>query len=133
MAIGFLTRSLLSGIFVVGGAEAAKEPGPRTAIAQRFMKKFNIDLDEAEAATLVQVNGAAMAAAGAALSLGILPRLAALTLIGTLVPTTLAGHSFWDDDEEPKRKMNQIQFLKNLGLISALISVVFTGKGKRKS
>jgi putative oxidoreductase len=130
MALGFLTRSLLSGIFVVAGADAAKEPGPRTAVAQQFMKKLGIDLDDAEAATLVQVNGAVMTVAGTALSLGILPRVAALALIGSLLPTTLAGHSFWEHDEEPQRKMNQIQFLKNLGLIGALVSVLITGKGK---
>lgn len=132
MAFGFLTRSLLSGIFIVAGSDAAKEPGPRTAMAQQFMKRCNIDLDDAEAATLVQLNGGAMAVAGVGLALGIFPRLSALTLLGSLVPTTIAGHAFWDEEEAVPRKTQQIQFLKNLGLTGALLAVLLGGRKSKR-
>ena len=32
------------------------------------------------------------------LALGIWPRLAALGLIGSIVPTTAAGHRFWEEE-----------------------------------
>lgn len=124
MAFGFLTRTLISGIFVTGGTGAVKEPGPRSAVVQKFMKKFDIELDETEAATLVKLNGAAMVAGGTLLSLGWFPRLAAVGLIASLVPTTVAGHPFWEDDEEPKRTMNKVQFYKNLAIIGGLVGIL---------
>ncbi|NLE98954.1 MAG: DoxX family membrane protein [Propionibacterium sp.] len=132
MAFGFLTRSLLSGIFVVAGSDAAKEPGPRTAVAQKFMKQCNIELDDTEAATLVQLNGGTMALAGGALALGIFPRLSALTLASSLAATTVAGHAFWNEEEEAARSMHKIQFLKNLGLIGALLAIVLGGKKRKR-
>lgn len=132
MALGFLSRSLLSGIFVVAGSDAAKDPGPRTAMAQKFMKQCNIELDDAEAATLVQLNGGAMTVAGVGLALGILPRLSAATLLASLVPTTIAGHAFWNEEEQAPRKMQQVQFLKNLGLVGALVAVLLGGKKRKR-
>ena len=70
-------------------------------------------------------NGAAMVAGGAALALYELPRLAALGLISAMIPTTLAGHAFWKFNGA-ERKANEIQFLKNAGLIGGLLLVVTT-------
>ena len=44
----------------------------------------------------VRINGGVQVAAGALLTLNKLPRLAALALAATLVPTTAAGHRFWE-------------------------------------
>jgi uncharacterized membrane protein YphA (DoxX/SURF4 family) len=71
----------------------------------------------------VRGNGAAMVAGGAALILDMLPRQAALGLIASMIPTTLAGHGFWDFDGV-ERKVNQIQFLKNAGLVGGLLMVL---------
>ncbi len=62
-----------------------------------------------------------MAAGGAALALGIVPRAAAAGLIASLVPTTLAGHRFWEEEDPQARRMQLTQFLKNLGLIGGLV------------
>jgi hypothetical protein len=45
---------------------------------------------------LVRINGGVQILAGATLLLGIKPRLSAVALAGSLIPTTLAGHSFWE-------------------------------------
>jgi uncharacterized membrane protein YphA (DoxX/SURF4 family) len=84
-------RLLLSGIFVHGGWNAFKDPGKRPLQAAR------LGLPEPE--LLVRANGAAMAAGGAALALGIMPRATAAGLIASLVPTTLAGHRFWEEED----------------------------------
>ena len=44
---------------------------------------------------VVRVNGAIQAACGLLLALGMAPRLSALVLAGSMIPTTLAGHRFW--------------------------------------
>ena len=63
---------------------------------------------------LVRANGVIQVTAGTLLALGKLPRLAALVPAGSLVPTTYAGHQFWNEVDDEDRAKQQIQFLKNL-------------------
>jgi uncharacterized membrane protein YphA (DoxX/SURF4 family) len=99
---------------------AFKEPGHRTEQAEK------LGLPKAE--RLVRANGLAMAAGGTALALGIVPRAAAAGLIASLVPTTLAGHRFWEEQDEQARRMQLTQFLKNLGLIGGLVLLLSRGR-----
>ena len=62
-----------------------------------------------------------MVAGGTLLALGIAPRLSALVLAGSLVPTTLAGHSYWTVEDPAARKIQRIQFHKNLAMIGGLL------------
>ena len=71
----------------------------------------------------VRANGAAMVVGGAALALNKVPRLAALGLIASMIPTTIAGHPFWEL-EGADRKAQEIHFAKNLGLIGGLVLVL---------
>jgi uncharacterized membrane protein YphA (DoxX/SURF4 family) len=70
---------------------------------------------------VVRGNAAVMVAAGALLALGRAPRLSALALAGSLVPTTLAGHSYWKVEDPDVRKVQRIQFHKNMALIGGLL------------
>jgi putative oxidoreductase len=108
-------RLLLAAPFVVLGYEAAAEPGGRVDLAAA------LGVPNPEAA--VRLNGAAMAAGGAALGLGVLPRTAAVGLAASLIPTTLAGHAYWQHEDPAARKQNRIQFLKNAGLLGGLVAV----------
>ena len=56
-----------------------------------------------ETPILVQVNGAVQVVGGTLLGLGVLTRLAALALAASLVPTTLAGHRFWEEADPSPR------------------------------
>ncbi|MPV51393.1 MULTISPECIES: DoxX family membrane protein [unclassified Pseudactinotalea] len=102
--------------FVYLGYQAAKEPGGRVAAAA--------ELGIPEPELMVRVNGAAMAVGGAALALNVLPRWAAAGLIASLVPTTLAGHAYWEHDDAGARGLQRVQFLKNLGLAGGLLGIV---------
>jgi len=113
-----LRRAALAALgapFVWLGYEAASEPGGRVALAAGL----GVPWPEAS----VRLNGAAMVAGGVALVLGIQPRLAAAGLVASMVPTTLAGHSFWTHEDPAARTANRIQFLKNLGLVGGLVAV----------
>jgi hypothetical protein len=55
------------------------------------------------------------------LGLGRFPRLSALALAATLVPTTLAGHRFWEAEDDAGRTQQQIHFLKNLSMLGGLL------------
>ena len=105
-------QALLGAVFVKLGFDAARDPGTRVDKAAA--------LGVPNPALAVRGNGAAMVAGGAALIVNKVPRLAAFGLLASMVPTTLAGHPFWEF-EGADRKAQQIQFLKNLGLMGGLV------------
>lgn len=111
-----LGHMLLSGVFILGGADAFAKPGGRA----KTVAKAGIPASEAA----VVLNAAVMVVGGTALALEIFPKLAATVLIGSLVPTTLVGHAFWKETDAAALKNQRTQFLKNLGLLGALILVL---------
>jgi len=111
--LAVLARPMLSSMFIAGGLDAARNPAHRTAAAEK------LGVPQPELA--VRVNGAAMVLGGAALALGYKPRRSALLLAATLVPTTYAGHAFWEQDDPAQKQMHQIHFLKNVGLLGGLL------------
>jgi putative oxidoreductase len=107
----------LAAMFITGGADAMLSPGPRATKAE----ELGVPLDPELA---VRLNGAAMLAAGVALALGLWPRLAAGVLAGTLVPTTLAGHPYWQLDDPAARRQQRTHFFKNVGLFGGALLVL---------
>ena len=116
--LGYL---LLSGVFIMGGYRAYAQPGHRVEQAAA------IGIPEPELA--VKANGLTMLIGGAMLGLGIFPKLAAAALFASLIPTTLAGHPFWKEEDEATRKQQQTQFAKNLGLMGGLLLVIADRRG----
>ena len=114
-------QAMLGVMFVKLGFDAAREPGPRVDKAAALGLPLDPEL-------AVRGNGAAMVLGGAALVLDKVPKLAALGLIASMIPTTLAAHSFWELDGAD-RKAQEIQFLKNAGLVGGLL-MVLTGGGR---
>ncbi|HMC37033.1 MAG TPA: DoxX family membrane protein [Actinomycetota bacterium] len=108
----------MAGIFIHGGWHAYQEP------AGRADKAAKLGLPEPEA--MVKMNAVTMMVSGASLALGIKPKLAALALAGALIPTTLAGHRFWEEQSEEGRRAQETQFLKNLGLLGGLLLLLGT-------
>jgi putative oxidoreductase len=129
-----VARTLLSGIFVISGARALADPDPMVSRAKPVtdrvapaLKTINPRLPT-DTRALIRANGAVQLTAGLLLAAGRLPRLAAVALAGTLVPTTVAGHSFWAVQDPAERAGHQIHFMKNLGLLGGLLlAAVDTG------
>jgi uncharacterized membrane protein YphA (DoxX/SURF4 family) len=115
---------MLAGIFIVQGYDTFRHPekvAPRAEpvirpLAERFPSVVPAKTEDA-----VRLNGAVQLAAGACLAAGWFPRLAATVLAGTLVPTTAAGHRFWEAEEDADRKQQRIHFLKNLSMFGGLL------------
>lgn len=114
-----LSHLLLSAIFISGGAKQVLEPGGRV------QKVGNAGIPQPQQA--VTLNGAIMVFGGTLLALGIMPRLAALILLGNLIPTTFVGHAFWTEENSAGRQAQLTQFFKNLGLMGGLLMVVLEG------
>jgi uncharacterized membrane protein YphA (DoxX/SURF4 family) len=136
-----LARPLLSILFVVQGAKAIRDPEPLVAKAQPVADRF-VPLIQKVAppqvgdripdstANLVRLNGAAQLLGGLALATGRGRRLGATLLAGSLVPTTLAGHSFWQESDKNARAAQKVQFMKNLGLMGGLMLAAVDTEGK---
>ena len=111
-----LGQICLAGIFVSSGMQSFVNPaGPAGRVAAAGIP---------EPQQAVELNGAAMVVGGTLLALDIAPKLGALVLLGTIVPTTLVGHAFWKEESGTSRKNQQIQFYKNLGLLGGLLLVL---------
>jgi uncharacterized membrane protein YphA (DoxX/SURF4 family) len=123
-----VARPLLAGMFVYGGLDAFRNPEGKVPRAEKVAPDIagvvGIDADTEQ---LVQFNGAVQVAAGITLALGVLPRLSALILAGSLVPTTLAGHRFWEEEDDAARAQQTIQFLKNAAMFGGLLLVAEHG------
>ena len=119
-----LARVLLSGIFIRGGIDVLRDPGPRAVSAGPFLARVRpfAPALASDPVLAVRANAAIQVAAGATLAVGILPRLSALALAGSLVPTTLGGHRFWEQ-HRPAAAAQRTQFLKNAAILGGLILV----------
>jgi putative oxidoreductase len=120
-----LARMLTGSTYVLLGFDALRAPGSRVDLAEPVLARMRAVVPlPADNEQLVRANAAAQVAAGAMLALGLAPRLSALVLAGSLVPTTLAGHSYWNLDDPAARKLQRIQFHKNLAMLGGLLFAV---------
>ena len=126
-----IARPMLAAMFVVGGLDQLKHPGTKADTARPLVEKLAPAVglpDDTE--LLVRANGAAMVGAGALLALGRLPRLASTVLAATLVPTTVAAHSFWNEQDPKVRAQQKVQFFKNVSLLGGLLIAAVDTAGK---
>ncbi len=131
----FFARPMLGSSFVIQGYETWRRPERVTPAAEPVVQPVRDRVPglPSETEQAVRLNGAVQAVAGSALAVGWFPRLSALALAGTLVPTTLAGHRFWVVGDKQERAQRQIHFLKNLTIMGGLlIAAADTGGAHRR-
>jgi putative oxidoreductase len=118
-----VARPMLASIFILQGIETFRHPERVAARAEPVVRPLAERLSFVPGKTeeAVRLNGAVQATAGTMLALGWWPRLSALTLAATLVPTTLAGHRFWEAEDEQERRQQRIHFLKNVAMLGGLL------------
>ena len=128
---------MLASMFVMGGVSALRNPQQHVRMAKPVTEKLSdtaagteqlpVSPDEKQ---LVLINGAAQVVSGLALATGRFPRLSALILAGSLVPTTYAGHRFWEEQDKTQRANQQIHFFKNLSMFGGLLVAAVDTEGK---
>lgn len=127
-----LARPCLATMFITGGVDALRNPGPKVPAADpigpRIAEKLPYLPQDPE--QLVRINGAVQLGAGLMLALGRFPRLSSALLAGSLVPTTLAGHRFWEEQDEMKRAQQRIHFFKNLSMLGGLMLAAVDTEGR---
>jgi putative oxidoreductase len=110
-----LTRVAVAVPFVNLGWDAFLDPGGRP------VKAAALGVPHPELA--VVLNGGAMVVAGVALAAGVAPRLSAALLAALMLPTTLAGHPYWNETDPAARSQQRTQFLKNLCMMGGLMEI----------
>ncbi|MEX2981640.1 DoxX family protein [Streptomyces sp. C36] len=118
-----LARPLLASAFVTSGVQTIQHPEMLADMAAPVALAIaeRVPGLPRDAAALVRLNGAVHVAAGALLAVGRLPRLSALTLAASLVPTTLAAHAYWKESDPGKRAQSRIGFFKNMSMLGGLL------------
>jgi putative oxidoreductase len=149
MILRRIARPMLAAVFVSGGIETLRNPAPRVEAADPLVSKAAdqvidkvpeqalnkvpdkvVDKVPTDTESLVKLNAAAQIGAGIALALGKFPRLSALVLASSVVPTTLAGHRYWEKDDPEERAQQQKHFFKNMGLLGGLLLAAADTHGK---
>ncbi len=126
-----LVRPLLAAPFIVGGVNALRQAKPMADSAADVVAPMGQAVGlGSDPETLVKINAGVQVGAGAILALGFMPRLAALLLTGTLVPTTVIEHRFWEQREPAERNRQMLQFAKNAGLLGGLLTAALDTGGR---
>jgi len=113
-----LSRAAVGASFVTLGWDAFLDPGARAT------KAAALGVPRPELAA--SLNGGAMVVAGVVLAAGVSPRLMASVLAGLLVPTTLAGHPYWNETDDGARGQQRTQFLKNICMLGGLVEIALS-------
>ena len=133
MLIRRLARPMLAAIFVKAGIDSLRNPEPRVQAAKPLVDKVGGSLPDqvpSQPDQLVYVDAGVKITAGTLLALNKLPRLSSLALAATLVPTTVAGHAFWEKTDPAEKAADQQQFLKNLSILGGLVLAAVDTEGK---
>jgi putative oxidoreductase len=138
MILRRLARPLLASTFVYGGVNALRQTEGLAQMVKPFVDKTIDTIGRArlpdtvptDPVTLVRADAVVKIVAGTALAFGKVPRLSALALLGTLVPTTVAGHPFWEAKDATERQEWLVHFLKNAGLAGGLLIAVADTEGR---
>ena len=131
----FVARAAAAAPMVKGGLNAAQNANQLTGIIEEFIdslpQQVKSQLSDVEPALLAKINGCTMVAASAAMVLGIKPRTAATILALQLVPTTLAGHPFWNYEGDARAQQID-EFVRNVGYTGGLLAIATAAKKSRK-
>jgi uncharacterized membrane protein YphA (DoxX/SURF4 family) len=131
--VRLLARPLLASFFVANGVQTALHPDEKADGAgdarSRLAQKLPVPLPE-DPVQLARVTGAAQAVAGLMLATGRMPRVAALVLTATWLPTSAAGNQFWKEHDEQRRAEARARFLKDTSVLGGLLVAAVDTGGK---
>jgi len=126
-----VARPLLASIFVVGGIDTLRNPKPKVQAAEKVVSPLSEVVPQLSSTErVVKVDAATKIVAGTMLAFGRFPRLSSLALAASLVPTTLAGHRFWEESDPARRAQQRLHFLKNASMLGGLMFAALDTEGR---
>jgi putative oxidoreductase len=137
MLVRRIARPLLAATFIYGGIDTLRNPKSRVPGARPVVEKVTEQVDKQlpvqvprDVEQWVKIDAGVKVGAGLLFALGRFPRLSALLLACSVVPTTLAGHRFWEHEDSKERFGQLSHFLKNLGLLGGLLLAAVDTEGR---
>ncbi len=133
-----IARPMIASMFVVGGVNALKNADVHAERAKKVTDRLAPTLDKVSGTvpvptdprSLVRLNAAAQLIGAAGLATGKLPRASAALLAASLVPTTAAGHLFWEESDPATRTQQKMHFFKNVSMMGGLLLAAVDTNGK---
>jgi putative oxidoreductase len=126
-----IARPLLAATFISGGLSTLRKPAARVAAADRVVAPLISRVPQlSDTQQVVKIDAAAKVVAGSMLALGKLPRISAVVLAASLVPTTIAGHPFWEEQDPVRRTQQRTHLMKNAGLLGGLLLAAVDTEGR---
>jgi putative oxidoreductase len=133
-----IARPLLASTFVAGAVSALKNADNLAIKAKPVVDRIRPALEKAapqvkipdDTVTLVRINAGVQIVAAVALARGRAPRLSSTVLATSLLPTTVAGHQFWNETDPAAKANQKIHFFKNLSMLGGLILAAVDTEGR---
>lgn len=129
---------MLASMFFVGAVNALKNAPTLGAKAQTVTDKAlplarkvapQVPLPS-DPVTIVRANAVVQLVAAAALATGRAPRTSSTVLAVSLAPTTFAGHAFWKESDPATKKLQRMNFFKNISALGGLLLAGVDTEGK---
>ncbi|MEU2448666.1 DoxX family protein [Streptomyces sp. NPDC012765] len=123
---------MLSAPFVAGGLRTLRRPEAAAEAVRPALRAVGkrVPVLAGDPLRLVRITGAIQATAGLLFATGRAPRMAALTLAATLVPTSLSTHAFWTVEDPQERAWQRALFLTDLSALGGLLLAAADTHGK---
>ncbi len=137
-ATRLLARPLIASTFVVGGVNAFKNAPDLATDAKPVVDRLRPVLEKVapgvsipdDTVLLVRANAVAQILAATTLARGRAPRLASTVLAASLLPTTVAGHQFWNETDPQSKSAERVHFFKNLSMLGGLLLAAVDTEGR---
>ncbi len=118
-----LARPLLAAAFVSRGIDQLRSPDEEAAAAEPVAAPLarRVPYLPSDPRQLARVTGGVQVAAGSLLALGRLPRVSALLLAASTLPTAATRHRFWQEQDKAARAEQQRELVRELGLLGGVL------------
>ena len=114
-ALHVLGRAIFGGFFVYNGINHLQHSAG--------MGQYAAAKGVPAAEQAVQATGLMLLAGGLSIMAGLKPRQGLAAVIAFLVPVSLQMHRFWEEADAQKRQMEMTQFMKNMALGGAALTL----------
>jgi uncharacterized membrane protein YphA (DoxX/SURF4 family) len=111
-----LGRLIFGGFFLYNGLHHFQE---KKSMSQYAAAK-NVPVPDAA----VSVSGALLVLGGASVLLGVKPKIGTLAIMGFLAGVTPMIHDFWKTEDGQHRQIEMVQFMKNVALFGAAMTLM---------
>ncbi|MEV0844378.1 DoxX family membrane protein [Streptomyces sp. NPDC049954] len=127
-----IARPLLASSFVTGGLRTLRDPHGAASAAAPVLVPLATRIGPLteDPVRLARLGGAVQLGAGTLLALGRSPRVCALALAASLLPTTLSGHAWRTAEDPEERRRARARFTKDLSLFGGLLLAAADTHGK---